>query len=98
PEGDENRMLCRCEQVAETTVRSALRCGIALPTVDAVKRRTRAGMGWCQGEFCRPRTAALLSGLAKADIGPETDAQREGLARVGREELLRYFAAQEAGR
>lgn len=29
--------------------------------VDAVKRRTRAGMGRCQGGFCQPHVAELLS-------------------------------------
>jgi glycerol-3-phosphate dehydrogenase len=31
-------------------------------SIDAVKRRTRAGMGKCQGRFCRPRVARLLEG------------------------------------
>ena len=30
-------------------------------TVDAVKRRVRAGMGRCQGGFCRPRVMEILS-------------------------------------
>ncbi|MDI9482249.1 MAG: (2Fe-2S)-binding protein, partial [Bacillota bacterium] len=29
--------------------------------VDAVKRRTRAGMGRCQGGFCSPRIVEILS-------------------------------------
>ena len=29
--------------------------------VDAVKRRTRAGMGRCQGGFCSPRVMDILS-------------------------------------
>ena len=30
-------------------------------TIDAVKRRTRAGMGRCQGGFCSPRVLEILS-------------------------------------
>ena len=29
--------------------------------IDGVKRRTRAGMGRCQGGFCMPSVAELLS-------------------------------------
>ena len=29
--------------------------------MDAVKRRTRAGMGRCQAGFCPPKTMALLA-------------------------------------
>ena len=30
-------------------------------TVDAVKRRTRAGMGRCQGGFCGPTVVKILA-------------------------------------
>jgi glycerol-3-phosphate dehydrogenase len=30
-------------------------------TVDGVKYRTRAGMGRCQGGFCGPRVARIIS-------------------------------------
>ena len=30
-------------------------------TVDAIKRRTRAGMGRCQGGFCQPRVVEILA-------------------------------------
>ena len=30
-------------------------------STDGVKRRTRAGMGRCQGGFCGPRVAEILS-------------------------------------
>ena len=30
-------------------------------TVDGVKRRTRAGMGRCQGGFCGPRVTQILA-------------------------------------
>lgn len=43
--------VCRCEEVTEEMVRQAVRDGAL--TVDAVKKRTRAGMGFCQGRTCR---------------------------------------------
>jgi len=55
------RIVCRCEQVSEAEVRETLRGPLAVPTLDAVKRRCRAGMGRCQGAFCRPRVARIIT-------------------------------------
>ncbi len=62
------RIVCRCEQVSEGEVRRALAGPLAVPTVDAVKRRTRAGMGRCQGAFCRPRVARLIAEVFRLPI------------------------------
>lgn len=53
------RVLCRCETVTEAEVLEAIRRGAR--TLDAVKRRVRAGMGRCQGGFCSPRVMELLA-------------------------------------
>jgi glycerol-3-phosphate dehydrogenase len=62
---DENaaygNIICRCEQVAEAEIVSAIHANPPALTVDAVKRRTRAGMGRCQGGFCGQRVAAILA-------------------------------------
>lgn len=94
PGGAPGRMLCRCEQVQEQTLQTALGRGIPVTTADAVKRRTRAGMGWCQGQFCRPRTAELFERLY-LDFDQKTDVERDGLARVGRDEMLAYCKREE---
>ena len=60
PEGNPERIVCRCEQVEEQAIKEALHRGIPLSSTDAVKRRTRAGMGICQGNFCLPRVKDLL--------------------------------------
>lgn len=60
-QGNPERMVCRCEQVREGTIRDACQRGIPLASTDAVKRRTRAGMGACQGTFCQARVRAILS-------------------------------------
>jgi glycerol-3-phosphate dehydrogenase len=54
-------VICRCEQVTEAEVRAAIRSPVGARTVDAVKRRTRAGMGRCQGGFCSPRVLEILT-------------------------------------
>ncbi|HHW92326.1 MAG TPA: NAD(P)/FAD-dependent oxidoreductase [Firmicutes bacterium] len=54
------QIVCRCETVTEAEILQAIHRPIPATTVDAVKRRTRAGMGRCQGGFCTPRVMALL--------------------------------------
>lgn len=55
------RIICRCETVTEGDLLQAMRSPIPAVNLDMLKRRTRAGMGRCQGGFCSPRAAALLA-------------------------------------
>ena len=67
------RHVCRCEEIAEEEVRAAIAAGAL--TINDVKRRTRAGMGLCQGIFCVPTIAALLrseTGVPIDRIAPMT--------------------------
>jgi glycerol-3-phosphate dehydrogenase len=55
-------VICRCETVTEMEVLNAIHAVIPATNMDAVKRRTRTGMGRCQGGFCHNRVAAILAG------------------------------------
>ncbi|MBP2654465.1 MAG: lhgO [Firmicutes bacterium] len=55
------RIICRCETVTEGEIVAAIHSLCGARTVDGVKRRTRAGMGRCQGGFCGPRVTAILA-------------------------------------
>lgn len=55
------RIVCRCETVPEAEIRDCIRRPVGARNLDAVKRRTRAGMGRCQAGFCTPRTMQILS-------------------------------------
>lgn len=55
------RIVCRCETVTEGEIVDAIHGIIPARTLDAIKRRTRAGMGRCQGGFCQYKIIALLS-------------------------------------
>ncbi len=55
------KIVCRCEQVTEGEVVDVIHSPVPALNVDAVKRRTRAGMGRCQGAFCLPRIARIIS-------------------------------------
>ncbi|MGC9307540.1 MAG: FAD-dependent oxidoreductase [Thermoplasmatota archaeon] len=54
-------VVCRCEHVSEGDIIDALHRPIPVHTIDAVKRRTRAGMGRCQGGFCLPKVARIIA-------------------------------------
>ncbi|MBO5479843.1 MAG: NAD(P)/FAD-dependent oxidoreductase [Clostridia bacterium] len=55
------RIVCRCEQITEGEIVRAIRENPPAKNIDAVKRRTRAGMGRCQGGFCQPFVAELIA-------------------------------------
>jgi glycerol-3-phosphate dehydrogenase len=54
-------IICRCELVTESEIIDSISRPLGSHDTDSVKRRTRAGMGKCQGNFCEPRVAALIS-------------------------------------
>lgn len=57
---DYGRIVCRCETVTEAEIRNSIRRPVGARTVDGVKRRTRSGMGRCQGGFCLPAVVEIL--------------------------------------
>ena len=63
------RVICRCEGVTEGEIRAAIRARVGARTLDGVKRRTRSGMGRCQGGFCTPRLIEILG--AELGLPPE---------------------------
>jgi NAD(P)H-nitrite reductase large subunit len=52
-------LICRCEEISFGQLETALAEGFG--SVGAVKRRTRIGMGACQGRYCAPVLDALLA-------------------------------------
>ena len=67
-ETERSAQLCRCECVSVGAVQDAIAEGNL--TINDVKRRTRAGMGICQGIFCVDAIAGLLAeaGAAAEEI------------------------------
>lgn len=55
------RVICRCETVTEGEILDAIHSPVVPTSVDAIKRRTRAGMGRCQGGFCQPKVLEILA-------------------------------------
>ncbi len=55
------RIICRCETITEGEILDAIKAPAGARDVDGVKRRTRAGMGRCQGGFCGSKVVELLA-------------------------------------
>jgi glycerol-3-phosphate dehydrogenase len=58
---DYGEIVCRCEKVSKGEMLRAIHQPLMARSLDAIKRRTRAGMGRCQGGFCSPRVLKILS-------------------------------------
>jgi len=55
------KIVCRCETVTEGEILDAIRTNPGATDVDGVKRRTRSGMGRCQGGFCSSYVMKLIA-------------------------------------
>lgn len=55
------KIVCRCETVSEGEMRDAILRNPPAFDVDGVKRRTRGGMGRCQGGFCSSYVVKLIA-------------------------------------
>ncbi|MBM3537365.1 MAG: FAD-dependent oxidoreductase [Alphaproteobacteria bacterium] len=55
---DDETIVCRCEEVSAGTIRALMASGGG--SLGALKRRTRAGMGRCQGRNCAATLARLI--------------------------------------
>ena len=67
----EDIIICRCQEVTRREILDAIADGAT--TVDGVKRRTRAGMGLCQGKTCERLVAKIIAeqtGRPMAEILP----------------------------
>ncbi len=65
------KIVCRCETVSEGEIRAAIKLNPPAKDIDGVKRRTRSGMGRCQGGFCGPYVMKLIAeenGIGKEEI------------------------------
>ena len=57
---DYGEIVCRCEQITRREVLDAIQNPLGVRTLAAIKYRSRAMMGRCQGGFCLPRIVEIL--------------------------------------
>ncbi len=65
--------VCRCEEIPRSAVQQAIQEGNV--TLNDIKRRTRAGMGVCQGIFCLRSVAEMIeaeAGVSADSLEPMT--------------------------
>jgi len=55
------KIVCRCEMISEMEIINAINSPLKPVSLDAIKRRTRAGMGRCQGGFCFMKVMEILA-------------------------------------
>jgi glycerol-3-phosphate dehydrogenase len=76
------RIVCRCEGITEGEIVEAIHTNPPARDVDGVKRRTRGGMGRCQGGFCSPTVVAILA----RELGTSIDA----ITKFGKGSVINY--------
>ncbi len=76
------RMVCRCEGITEGEIVEAIHTNPPASDVDGIKRRTRSGMGRCQGGFCSPTVVEI--------IAREKNMAFEDVTRFGKGSVINY--------
>ncbi len=80
------KIVCRCETVSEGEILQAIRSNPQALDIDGVKRRTRSGMGRCQGGFCGPYVMELISrelGIPMEEVTKFGGDSRMVIGRIG---------------
>lgn len=85
----DDTIVCRCEGIDVRTIRAAI--GAGTRSINDVKRRTRAGMGSCQGAWCTRTIGVMLAdaGVPELDPAPMTSRPPSRLVTVGQLARLR---------
>ena len=80
------KIVCRCETISEGEILAAIRTNPGATDMDGVKRRTRSGMGRCQGGFCGPYVMELLAreqNIPMEEVTKNGGASKMVLGRIG---------------
>ncbi len=77
-------IVCRCEEITEAEIVDAIHRSVGARSLDGVKRRTRAGMGRCQGGFCSTRVMEILAQELGMDLTEITKCGGESRLVTGR--------------
>ena len=92
---EENReMVCECEHVSYGEIKYAVD-NLGVRTLKDLRRRTRVGMGTCQGTYCMRKAASALAkalgdpGLAASLMEEYLDERWKGMRPVGWGDTLR---------
>lgn len=76
-------IICRCEEIRMSEIIAGIKMGDR--TVEAIKRRTRSGMGLCQGKTCSRLIAGIISretGIGVGEQAPSSKRSPVGLISI----------------
>lgn len=82
---DFGEVICRCQTVTKAELRRAIENPLGVKTVAGIKYRAWATTGRCQGGYCLPRIAQMLTeeyGLAPEDVTYRGDGSNLFVGRV----------------
>lgn len=61
-------------------------------TFDSIKRRTRCGMGFCQGNFCRDRVIEVMEDESGEKIkSNKFDSEHSGISRINKKDINEFI-------
>ena len=78
------KIVCRCEGITEGEIVAAIHDNPQALDIDGVKRRTRSGMGRCQGGFCSPTVVELISRELKVAYESVTKSGKGSIVNYGK--------------
>ena len=84
-EEDYGQIICNCEKVTLGEIMDVLSRSVPPHSIKALKRRTRAGFGKCQGGFCQPRVTLLLAkhyGISPLEVSYDGENSKVLLERI----------------
>ena len=73
PKPDDDRIICRCEEITQGEIRRAVHDGMW--TLTEIRRYLRTGMGLCQGQTCAKLVKSIVARELKvspAELEPAT--------------------------
>eukprot|EP01063_Lacrimia_lanifica_P020350 TRINITY_DN27682_c0_g1_i1.p1 TRINITY_DN27682_c0_g1~~TRINITY_DN27682_c0_g1_i1.p1 ORF type:complete len:693 (+),score=203.56 TRINITY_DN27682_c0_g1_i1:46-2124(+) len=69
PKDPRANVVCKCELVTEAEVVDALQRSLPIDSTQAIRKRTRAGMGHCQGDACNYDCEARVAEIIARETG-----------------------------
>lgn len=78
------RIVCRCEGITEGEIIEAVHRNPGARDVDGIKRRTRSGMGRCQGGFCSPIVVSIIARELSVPFNSVTKSGSDSIINYGK--------------
>lgn len=73
---DHGEIVCHCELVTRREIEAVLQSAVPPGDFGGLRRRTRAGMGRCQGFYCNARLAEMTHGKFSTALAVEAEGKR----------------------